>query len=75
MTFTLNRIVSQVKRKATQHHVLPHNENSREEWDIDGGTAQHAVTFSVVELSKLSTSETCIQQHDAGSWNLEMVTN
>ena len=67
MTFTLSRIVSQVKRKSTQQHVLPHNGNSREDWDIDGGTAQNAVTFSVVELSELSTSETCIQQHDAES--------
>ena len=75
MTFTLSRIVSQVKRKSTQQHVLPQNGNSREEWDIDGGTAQNAVTFSVVELSELSTSEPCIQQHDAERWNPEMVKN
>ena len=73
MTFALSRIVSQVKRKSTQQHVLPHNGNSREDWDIDSGAAQNAITFSVVELSELSTSETYIQQHDAERWNPGMV--
>ena len=50
--------------QSTQQNLLPHNGNS-EEWDgVTECTAQNAVTFTVVELSELSTSERYIQQHD-----------
>ena len=76
MTFALSRIVAQVKKhslQSTQQNLLPYN-GSSEEWDgVTECTAQNAVTFTVVELSELSTSETYIQQHDAERWNPETV--
>ena len=76
MTFALTRIISQVKRnfhQSTQQNLLPHNGNSEERDGVTECTAQNAVTFTVVKLSELSTSERYIQQHDAERWNPEMV--
>ena len=80
MTFALNRIVFHLKRRShqyTQQHPLSHNRNSGmttlmhlDRDTVTECTVQRNVTFSVIELSELSTSEERIQ-HDAEGENLQ----
>lgn len=70
--FALNRIVFHLKGRShqfIQQHPLSHNENSGMTMHSDRDTVtecavQRNVTFSVIKLSELSTSEEHIQ-HDA----------